>query len=225
MRNPARDVLFDSVRAFFMKNVASNFQEIILLGTNNMDGHNFPGRTLICLHDLVGFSSRMSDVTEWTIRQEHLSIVIYGHDDSGKSTSSGRLLFELDGTHERELDKLTQEAERLGKSSLAIAFYMDRQEEQTERGGIPERKFDGLKQDAELLEKSSSVCTFFMVRQKENNDVNKMDCFFAGQEQERYDETSRDLKYVLIMCELPSIVMVFNERYSAHSRHPTDSPI
>merc|ERR1712022_62620 len=65
---------------------------------------------------------------------EHLSIVICGHVDSGKSTTTGRLIFELGGIPERELEKLKQEAERLGKSSFAFAFYMDRQKEERERG-------------------------------------------------------------------------------------------
>merc|ERR1712219_48398 len=65
---------------------------------------------------------------------EHLSIVICGHVDSGKSTTTGRLLFELGGIPERELEKLKQEAERLGKASFAFAFYMDRQKEERERG-------------------------------------------------------------------------------------------
>ena len=56
----------------------------------------------------------------------HLSIVICGHVDSGKSTTTGRLLFELGGIPEREMEKLKAEAERLGKSSFAFAFYMDR---------------------------------------------------------------------------------------------------
>jgi len=66
--------------------------------------------------------------------KDHLSIVICGHVDSGKSTTTGRLLFELGGLPERELEKLKQEAERLGKSSFAFAFFMDRQKEERERG-------------------------------------------------------------------------------------------
>jgi len=66
--------------------------------------------------------------------KEHLSIVICGHVDSGKSTTTGRLLFELGGIPERELEKLKAEADRLGKSSFAFAFYMDRQKEERERG-------------------------------------------------------------------------------------------
>jgi len=66
--------------------------------------------------------------------KEHLSIVICGHVDSGKSTTTGHLLFELGGIPERELEKLRAEADRLGKSSFAFAFYMDRQKEERERG-------------------------------------------------------------------------------------------
>merc|ERR1712216_791329 len=47
---------------------------------------------------------------------------------------TGRLIFELGGLPERELEKLKQEAERLGKGSFAFAFYMDRQKEERERG-------------------------------------------------------------------------------------------
>jgi len=66
--------------------------------------------------------------------KEHLSIVICGHVDSGKSTTTGRLIFELGGLPERELDKLKAEAEALGKASFAFAFFMDRQKEERERG-------------------------------------------------------------------------------------------
>jgi len=64
----------------------------------------------------------------------HLSIVICGHVDSGKSTTTGRLLFELGGIPERELEKLKATAAELGKSSFAFAFYMDNQKEERERG-------------------------------------------------------------------------------------------
>jgi elongation factor 1-alpha len=45
----------------------------------------------------------------------HLSIVICGHVDAGKSTTTGRLIFELGGISEREVEKLKAEAEKLGK--------------------------------------------------------------------------------------------------------------
>jgi len=64
----------------------------------------------------------------------HLSTVICGHVDSGKSTTTGRLLFELGGLPERELQKLKDEAKALGKDSFCFAFFMDRQKDERERG-------------------------------------------------------------------------------------------
>merc|ERR1711966_44096 len=64
----------------------------------------------------------------------HMSVVICGHVDSGKSTTTGRLLFELGGIPEREMTKLKEEAERIGKGSFAFAFYMDTQKDERERG-------------------------------------------------------------------------------------------
>jgi elongation factor 1-alpha len=66
--------------------------------------------------------------------KQHVSIVICGHVDAGKSTTTGRLIFELGGIPEREMQKLRDEADRLGKGSFAFAFYMDRQKEERERG-------------------------------------------------------------------------------------------
>ena len=72
----------------------------------------------------------MSDSSD----KKHLSIVICGHVDSGKSTTTGRLIFDLGGINEREMKKLQDEADRLGKSSFAFAFYMDTQKEERARG-------------------------------------------------------------------------------------------
>jgi len=59
--------------------------------------------------------------------KEHLSIVICGHVDSGKSTTTGRLIFELGGLPERELEKLKQEAERLARAlSLSHSTWIVR---------------------------------------------------------------------------------------------------
>jgi elongation factor 1-alpha len=66
--------------------------------------------------------------------KKHMSVVICGHVDSGKSTTTGRLLFELGGIPEREMVKLKEEAERIGKGSFAFAFYMDTQKDERERG-------------------------------------------------------------------------------------------
>jgi len=66
--------------------------------------------------------------------KSHVSIVICGHVDAGKSTTTGRLIFELGGISEREMTKLKAEAETLGKGSFAFAFYMDVSKEERARG-------------------------------------------------------------------------------------------
>jgi elongation factor 1-alpha len=66
--------------------------------------------------------------------KKHVSIVICGHVDAGKSTTTGRLIFELGGIPEREMQKLRDEAKVLGKDSFAFAFYMDKTKEERARG-------------------------------------------------------------------------------------------
>jgi elongation factor 1-alpha len=64
----------------------------------------------------------------------HISVCTVGTVDAGKSTLAGRLIYELGGIPDRELDKLKQRAAELNKSSFAFAFYMDNQKEEQERG-------------------------------------------------------------------------------------------
>jgi elongation factor 1-alpha len=64
----------------------------------------------------------------------HLGIVIVGHVDAGKSTTTGHLLFKLGGLNERELEKLRKEARELGKESFLFAFFMDKSKDERARG-------------------------------------------------------------------------------------------
>lgn len=66
--------------------------------------------------------------------KQHLSIVVSGHVDAGKSTTTGHLLFKLGGISDREMEKLQAEADAVGKSSFAFAFYMDKGKEERARG-------------------------------------------------------------------------------------------
>ena len=68
------------------------------------------------------------------LEKKHLSLVITGHVDSGKSTITGRLLTLLGGVSERELEKLKAEAAALGKESFLYAFVMDKQKDERARG-------------------------------------------------------------------------------------------
>ena len=66
--------------------------------------------------------------------KQHISLVVCGHVDAGKSTTTGHLIFKLGGISEREMQKLQTEADQLGKSSFAFAYYMDKDKAERERG-------------------------------------------------------------------------------------------
>merc|ERR1719195_2048391 len=67
-------------------------------------------------------------------KRKHLGIVVVGHVDAGKSTTTGHLMFKLGGIDDRTLTKLQAEADAQGKSSFAFAFYMDRSKDERARG-------------------------------------------------------------------------------------------
>merc|ERR1719327_2255203 len=73
-------------------------------------------------------------MTEATGGKPHVGIVIVGHVDAGKSTTTGHLLFELGGMSDRELEKLQKEASDQGKGSFAFASFMDKQKDERARG-------------------------------------------------------------------------------------------
>lgn len=66
--------------------------------------------------------------------KQHVSVVICGHVDSGKSTTTGHLLYQLGGIPEREMEKMKKEAEEMGKGSFCFAFFMDKTKEERMRG-------------------------------------------------------------------------------------------
>jgi len=66
--------------------------------------------------------------------KKHLGLVVVGHVDAGKSTTTGHLMFELGGINERDMEKLRAEAEAQGKGSFAFAFFMDKSKDERARG-------------------------------------------------------------------------------------------
>ena len=67
-------------------------------------------------------------------KKDHVSIVIVGEVDSGKSTTTGHLLFSLGGISDREMARLEAKAKELGKDSFKFAFFMDNNKEEQARG-------------------------------------------------------------------------------------------
>lgn len=64
----------------------------------------------------------------------HLNLVVIGHVDSGKSTTTGHLIYKCGGVTQRDLDKLELEAKHLNKSSFKFAFLLDKTKSERQRG-------------------------------------------------------------------------------------------
>ena len=64
----------------------------------------------------------------------HLNLVVIGHVDSGKSTTTGHLIYLCGGLSHRDLEKLESEAALFNKSSFKFAFILDKTKAERQRG-------------------------------------------------------------------------------------------
>ena len=64
----------------------------------------------------------------------NLNIVVIGHVDSGKSTSTGHLICKCGGVSKRTIEKFKKEAEEMGKGSFAYAWVLDKLKSERQRG-------------------------------------------------------------------------------------------
>jgi len=66
--------------------------------------------------------------------KQHINIVVIGHVDSGKSTSTGHLIYKCGGIDKRTIDKFEKEAQEMGKGSFKYAWVLDKLKAERERG-------------------------------------------------------------------------------------------
>ena len=64
----------------------------------------------------------------------HVNLVVIGHVDSGKSTSTGHLIYKCGGIDKRTIEKFEKEAAEAGKASFKYAWVMDKLKSERERG-------------------------------------------------------------------------------------------
>ena len=67
-------------------------------------------------------------------QRSRLSMVVLGHVDAGKSTLMGQVLLQLGHVQKRTVAKYERHAAELGKASFALAWVMDEDESERERG-------------------------------------------------------------------------------------------
>ena len=63
-------------------------------------------------------------------KKPNINVVFVGHVDHGKSTTIGRLMYDAGIIPEQELQKLKEEAKKVGKVGFEFAFVMDRFKEE-----------------------------------------------------------------------------------------------
>jgi len=64
----------------------------------------------------------------------HINLVVIGHVDSGKSTTTGHLIYKLGGIDKRTIEKFEKESADMGKSSFKYAWVLDKLKAERERG-------------------------------------------------------------------------------------------
>ena len=55
----------------------------------------------------------------------HINLVVIGHVDAGKSTTTGHLIYKCGGIDKRTIEKFEKEAAELGKGSFKYAWVLD----------------------------------------------------------------------------------------------------
>jgi len=69
-----------------------------------------------------------------TKEKTHVNIVVIGHVDSGKSTSTGHMIYKCGGIDKRTIEKFEKEAQEMGKGSFKYAWVLDKLKAERERG-------------------------------------------------------------------------------------------
>jgi len=80
--------------------------------------------------------------------KEHVNLVVIGHVDAGKSTTTGHLIYKCGGIDKRTIEKFEKEAAEMGKGSFKYAWVLDKLKAERERGitiDIALWKFESVK--------------------------------------------------------------------------------
>jgi elongation factor 1-alpha len=64
----------------------------------------------------------------------HINLVVIGHVDAGKSTTTGHLIYKCGGIDKRTIEKFEKEAKEMGKASFKYAWVLDKLKAERERG-------------------------------------------------------------------------------------------
>lgn len=84
----------------------------------------------VCVNYFMGFRKNSIMGKE----KFHINIVVIGHVDSGKSTTTGHLIYKLGGIDKRVIERFEKEAAEMNKRSFKYAWVLDKLKAERERG-------------------------------------------------------------------------------------------
>merc|ERR1711943_38340 len=76
----------------------------------------------------------MAEIEREKKEKDRLNLVVIGHVDSGKSTSTGHLIYKCGGIDARAIEKFEKEANEMGKGTFKYAWVLDKLKAERERG-------------------------------------------------------------------------------------------
>jgi len=89
------------------------------------------------------------------VKKAHVSLVVIGHVDAGKSTTTGHLIYKCGGIDEETMDKYERESKEIGKGSFKYAWVLDGLKAERERGisiDIALWKFESQKYEFTIID-------------------------------------------------------------------------
>eukprot|EP01091_Cochliopodium_minus_P013502 TRINITY_DN4369_c0_g1_i1.p1 TRINITY_DN4369_c0_g1~~TRINITY_DN4369_c0_g1_i1.p1 ORF type:complete len:663 (-),score=194.02 TRINITY_DN4369_c0_g1_i1:1556-3544(-) len=92
---------------------------------------------------------------EGETQKEHISIVVIGHVDAGKSTTMGRLMYEQGVVDKKLISKYEKESNEIGKGSFAYAWVFDQSESERSKGvtiEVSQQSFETTKKRVVILD-------------------------------------------------------------------------
>merc|ERR1712048_136129 len=144
----------------------------------------------------MGNIKKHSNFNTMSKEKDRINLVVIGHVDSGKSTSTGHLIYKCGGIDERTIKKYEKEAEEMGKGTFKYAWVLDKLKAERERGitiDIALWKFESEKRIFTIIDApghrdfiKNMICC-----------CNKMDDSSVKYDEKRYKEITDEMKQFL----------------------------